>query len=72
MVSPCDILPVNICLLGHSCVFFHFLFSGLQTKNVDTGYVVGKLMSHFNPLVQDYGEFLALKGTFNIPIVRYP
>ena len=29
-------------------------------------------MHHFNTLNQDYGEFLALKGVFNIPIVRYP
>jgi len=43
-----------------------------QPRSVETSYVVGRLMAHFNPLIQDYGEFLSLKGTFNIPIVRYP
>lgn len=43
-----------------------------QDREFDIDQVIKKLMRHFNTLNQDYGEFLALKGSFNIPIVRYP
>lgn len=44
----------------------------MQVREFDTKQVIRKLMRHFNTLIQDFGEFLALKGSFNIPIVRYP
>lgn len=44
----------------------------MQDREFDINQVIRKLTRHFNTLKQDYGEFLALKGSFNIPIVRYP
>jgi len=34
--------------------------------------VASKLLKNFAGLKRDYGEFLALKGMLNIPMVRYP
>ena len=36
------------------------------------GVVMSRLSKYFQSLNQDFGEFLALKGMFNIPMVRYP
>ena len=34
--------------------------------------MTSKLLKNFAALKRDYGEFLALKGMLNIPMVRYP
>lgn len=50
---------------------FETLFMSPRDREFDINHVIKKLMRHFNTLNQDYGEFLALKGSFNIPIVSF-
>ena len=44
----------------------------VQEKDFNLSMVMSRLSRHFQSLNQDFGEFLALKGMFNIPMVRYP
>ncbi|CAI8031396.1 Hermansky-Pudlak syndrome 1 protein homolog [Geodia barretti] len=50
---------------------FEQLFFTPKQREYDTAHVKSRLIRNFSGLRKDYGEFLALKGTVNIPMLNF-
>jgi hypothetical protein len=50
---------------------FEQLFFTPKQREYDTAHVKSRLIRNFYGLRKDYGEFLALKGTMNIPMLNF-